>query len=183
MRERKEPILRMACVLLAGLLLYQVAGLFRSPDPLKGVDLPDLAVLSVKTNSPAPAKAAGAETGQPPGMPPGGPPGMPGGGPPAPLATNIQNQVDAIQQSEILGSLPRPQPLMLLGIAGQHAFLQTPSGQSGLAVEGEEVGGVKVLRIGANRVLVEVEGKRQELILFPGLPGESLMSDNPSPGP
>ena len=116
------------------------------------------------------------------------PPGMPprsrrSRGPIPQLPPEIQNQVDTIQQSEILGRLPRPQPLMLLGIAGHHAFLQTPTGQAGLAAEGEEVGGVKVIRIGTNRVLVEVEGKPRELVLFPGLPGESLMSNTHPPQP
>ncbi|MCP5515892.1 MAG: hypothetical protein H7A45_01385 [Verrucomicrobiales bacterium] len=183
MRDRWEPILKLACALLAGLLLFQLAGLTRSSDPLQGVDLPNLAALRVSSHPPPPDEADEPDTGRPPGRPTGLPPGFPGGAPPEPLPTNIQNQVDTILQSEILGRLPRPQPLMFLGLAGQHAFLQTPSGQSGIAAEGEEIGGVKVLRIGANRVLVEVEGKPQELVLFPGLPGESLMPATPSPAP
>lgn len=183
MFERIEPAFKVASALLAGLLLFRVTGLFRAGNPLNGVDLPDLAVLAISTNPPPPTKAAEGETKATPGTPPGPHPGMPGGGPPKPLPTNVQTQVDTIQQSEILGRLPRPQPLMLLGIAGQHVFLQTSSGQSGLAAKGEELGGVKVLQIGTNRVLVEVDGKPQELILFPGLPGESLLSDPPSTGP
>jgi hypothetical protein len=72
---------------------------------------------------------------------------------------------------------------MLLGIAGQHAFLQTPTGQAGLAAEGDELGGVKVIRIGTNSVLVEIEGKQQELVLFPGLASESLLPNNNPPRP
>jgi hypothetical protein len=41
--------------------------------------------------------------------------------------------------------------------------------------EGEERGGIKLLRIGTNRVLVEENGQQKELTLFAGLGGESLL--------
>ena len=174
MPERHPLILKTLCGLLAVLVAYQLSRLFRVHDPLEGVTLPDVASLSVEPV--APPVDEGSSPGSSEGEGPGFSGGRPGGGRRGPqLPPDIQNQVNAIRQSEILGRLPRPQPLMLLGIAGRHAFLQTPTGQAGLAAEGEEVGGVKVLRIGTNRVLVEVEGDSQELVLFPNLSGESLL--------
>ena len=48
--------------------------------------------------------------------------------------------------------------MALLGIAGKDVFLRAPNGQTGLIREGEELGGVKLLRIGMNRVLIEQDG-------------------------
>ena len=48
-------------------------------------------------------------------------------------------------------------------------------GQTGLVREGEEFGTLKVLRIGTNRVLVEHEGQKKELILFSGFGSETLL--------
>jgi hypothetical protein len=109
---------------------------------------------------------------------------MPGmmGGPGAPnpallagLPTPVKDRIDKIIQSEILGPVPRPMPMALLGIAGNDIFLRTPSGQTGLLSEGGELGGVKLLRIGINRALVEYEGKKQELMIFGGFGSETLM--------
>jgi hypothetical protein len=91
------------------------------------------------------------------------------------LPPAIRARVDRIYQSEILGPVIRPQPLALVGIAGKDAFLRTPTGQTELLREGEERGGIKLLRIGTNRVLVEENGQQKELTLFAGLGGESLL--------
>jgi hypothetical protein len=48
--------------------------------------------------------------------------------------------------------------------------------------EGGEMGGLKMLRIGTNRVLVEHEGQQKELTIFSGFGSESLLpkgKDNP----
>ncbi|HLX70252.1 MAG TPA: hypothetical protein VKV04_11555 [Verrucomicrobiae bacterium] len=68
-----------------------------------------------------------------------------------------------------------PMPMALLGIAGNVAFLRSPSGQTGLVKEGEDLGEIKLLRIGVNRVLVEQNGEKKELMIFAGLGGESLL--------
>ena len=69
-----------------------------------------------------------------------------------------------------------PQPMALLGIAGETIFLQTPGGQTGLlTVTNEPLDGIKLLRIGINRVLVEQDGQKKELMIFDGSGGESLM--------
>jgi hypothetical protein len=109
------------------------------------------------------------------GLPGGfaGMPGMPGAA--VALPKDIQARVDKIVDSEIFAPVMRPQPMQLFGIAGNTAFLRTDSGQSGLVKEGDSLGDVKLLRIGINRVLVEEEGEKKELMIFDGYGGESLM--------
>ena len=107
------------------------------------------------------------------GMSPfGGPAGMR----PPELAPSILARVDRVNDSEILGPIIRPLPMGLLGIAGDVAFLRAPNGQTGLVKEGDELGGLKLLRICTNRVLVEQDGQPQELTIFSGFGGESLMT-------
>ena len=128
------------------------------------------------TNS-AVAKAAGARRSS--AMPPqmaGGP--MMAGGPggkASKLPPEIQARVDRVTESEILAPIVRPMPMALLGIAGNVAFLRSPSGQTGLVKEGEDLGEIKLLHIGTNRVLVEQDGQPKELMIFSGLGGESLL--------
>ena len=113
------------------------------------------------------------------GMPGGGFPGMPGmPGMPrkaAKLPPEIQTRVDKIVESEIFAPVFHPQPMALLGIAGETVFLQTPSGQTGLLKTNEPLDGIKLLRIGINRVLVEQDGEKKELMIFDGYGGESLL--------
>jgi hypothetical protein len=45
-----------------------------------------------------------------------------------------------------------------------------------LIKEGDSIGGVKLLKVGINRVLVEEDGKPKELMIFAGFGGETLMS-------
>ena len=94
-------------------------------------------------------------------------------GPPLPAA--IQARIDRIIESELLAPIIRPMPMALLGIAGDDAILRAPNGQTGLLKEGAELGGIKLLRIGINRVLVEQDGQKKELMIFAGFGGESLL--------
>lgn len=87
----------------------------------------------------------------------------------------IQARIDKITDSEILGPVIRPVPLGLLGIAGEFAFLRAPSGQTELVKVGNEMGGIKLLKIGINRVLVEEAGEQKELTIFEGYGGETLL--------
>jgi len=41
--------------------------------------------------------------------------------------------------------------------------------------EGKELGTIKLLKIGTNRVLIEEKGEKKELTIFSGFGGESLM--------
>lgn len=134
-----------------------------------------IASASTKTNltNSAIAKATGARV--PPGMMPpmmGGPGGR---GSAAKLPPEIQARVDRVTESEILAPIMHPMPMALLGIAGKVAFLRAPSGQTGLVKEGDDLGEIKLLRIGTNRVLVEQDGQKKELMIFSGLGGESLL--------
>ena len=98
------------------------------------------------------------------------------------LPLPIRAQVDRITDSEILGPVIRPLPMALLGIAGNVAFLRSANGQTGLVKEGDSLGGLKLIQIGTNRVLVEEDGQKQELTIFSGYGGESLLpkqKDNP----
>jgi hypothetical protein len=116
--------------------------------------------------------------------PPGGMPGMmarmmgggmPGGMKKIELPPEVQVRVDKIIDSELLGPVVRPMPMALIGIADQEAFIQATNGQTGPVKVGGEIGGIKLLRIGVNRVLVEQGGEKKELTLFDGLGGASLM--------
>jgi hypothetical protein len=120
------------------------------------------------------------------GMPPemmaammmrGGMPGGPGGSPmkKIELPPEVQARVDRIIDSEILGPVMRPMPMALIGIADQEAYIQATNGQTGPVKIGGEMGGVKLLCIGINRVLVEQNGEKKELTIFGGKGGESLM--------
>jgi hypothetical protein len=288
MRERAEPVLKIACLILAVFVLYQVAGIFLRINPLHGVVVPALPALAASTNNPpgvvrgtnpvvsmsaivkgtniqnsagtniaatekivstnlisppvpvaagtnpivvaqlakmetnvvphpqmkigetnfvsattnsqigtnilvAPV-AAGTNISRPPRpamaaanftLPPGmagmGMPGMslnpfaPPGRRVDDLPPAIQARVSRIVDSEILGPVMHPLPMALLGIAGDVAFLRTASGQSGLVKEGDSLGELKLVRIGVNRVLIELDGQKKELMIFSGYGGESLL--------
>ncbi|HEX5400042.1 MAG TPA: hypothetical protein VFY06_13435, partial [Verrucomicrobiae bacterium] len=96
-----------------------------------------------------------------------------------PLSPVVQARIDRITDSEILGPVIHPLPMALLGIAGDSAFLRAPSGQSGLVKEGGEMGGIKLLQIGTNRVLIEEAGDKKELTIFGGLGGTTLLNQSP----
>jgi hypothetical protein len=93
-----------------------------------------------------------------------------------PLPPEMQARIDKIINSEILAPVMHPMPTALMGIAGKDAFIRTPNGQTGIVKEGDELGGIKVIRVAVNRVLIEEEGQRKELTIFSGLGSESLLS-------
>lgn len=101
-------------------------------------------------------------------------PGMPGNAPKLP--PDIQARVDQIVNGEIFAPVMHPMPMGLLGIAGETAFLRSGTGQTGLVKVGDSLGDLKLLKIGINRVLVEQDGKEQELTIFNGYGGDSLLS-------
>jgi len=180
MLERSEMVLKVTCLALAALVLFQCSRFVMRSDSLARITIP--ALPSLPDNSDA--QAGGKTTNAPPPTgsqkpPTDLPPAMSARtGRPTP-ATNlppaISARIDRVTQSEILGSIIRPLPMALLGIAGQHAFFRAPNGQTGLLKEGEELGGVKLLRIGTNRVLIEHEGQQKELSVFSGFGSETLL--------
>ena len=173
MRERSIPVLRIVCVALAALVCAQLVRVAKARNPLADLKLSAASftnapvVSMAQTNGPAP---------KPTNSPPAGSRSSSSAGR-SELPTAVQAHVDKIVQSEILGAVVRPLPMALLGIAGKDAFLRGPDGQTGLVREGEELGAVKVLRIGTNRVLVEHEGQKKELTLFSGFGSESLIEE------
>lgn len=221
MPDRFELALKIACLLLAALVLYEFSRLVARWNPLARTTVPALPTLSGRTNVEAIGKAtnpplaqmpkqaqaaSNAVTWQKPGksetnavtsqrpatlasnpapakvaegsmpMPFPFPPPMMMMGMKAPeLPPATQARVDRIAQSEILAPFIRPLPMALLGIAGDSAFLRAPTGQSGVIKVGGEVGGIKLVRIGTNRVLIEQDGQQKELTVFSGYGGESLL--------
>ncbi len=187
MLERAEPVLKVACVALAALLVFQGARVLGRLNPLPRTAVPAPPSWTAPTNSPAvtgspgpgnPAlagpSAAPGPTGpgrRPPGVRPGRGPGRPG----TPLPPLVQARVDRVVQSELIGQVMRPPPMALLGIAGSDVFLRAPNGQSGLVREGGELGGVTIVCIGTNRVLVREGDEEKELTIFEGMGGESLL--------
>jgi hypothetical protein len=166
--DRLQPLLRVVCLILLTALLARVALMILRPNPVARIQMPSVPTLEGATSNSVPSTAAVTPVGMP------GMPGMPGRGG-APLDRKVQARVDRIIQSEILGPAPRPLPMALLGIAGTNAFLRAPSGMSGMIGEGGELGGIRLLRIGTNRVLVDEGGTNRELTIFEGVGGQSLL--------
>jgi hypothetical protein len=144
----------------------------------KTVARPDSARTNLSaTPSGATRRGPGVSAGLPPemaamGM---GPSGRPGAMTAPELPLPIRARVYGITDSEILGPIMRPLPMALLGIAGNVAFLRAANGQTGLIKEGDSLGGLKLIRIGTNRVLVEDDGQKKELTIFSGYGSESLL--------
>jgi len=163
MLERSEIVLKVACLALTALLLYQCSRFVIRRDSLAHLTIPTLPSLPANPD---------AQTG---GKTTNSIPRIESQKPATNLPPAISARIDRITQSEILGSIIRPLPMALLGIAGQDAFLRAPNGQTGLLKEGEELAGVKLLRIGTNRVLIEHEGQQKELSVFSGFGSETLL--------
>lgn len=159
MLERYNRALKIICAALALLLIFQISQLFARKDPLA-----DVSNLPARSPSPSPGEKAG-------------PNGQSSSRIESPIAPEIQSRIDRIAQSEILGvvSVPKPPPMALLGIAGKDAFLRAPNGQTGLLREGDELGGIKLLKIGTNRVLIEQDKQQKELTLFSGFGSDTLL--------
>jgi len=105
-------------------------------------------------------------------------PGQPPGGRGVDLPPAVQARIRQITESEILAPVIHPLPMALLGIAGQFAFLRSANGQTGLVKAGDSLDNLKLLRIGINRVLIELDGQKQELMIFSGYGGDSLLPNN-----
>ena len=169
MLERLQPILRIVCLLLAGLVLYQLSRIAAHKDPFENLGLADL--VSALNAGDAPAAHPGTNAVRGTNAAPVREPAKKQ----AEIPAAAQTRIDRITQSEILGPVVRPLPMALIGIAGKDVLLRTATGQTGLLREGEELGGVKLLRIGTNRVLIEHEQQQKELTVFSGVGGESLL--------
>ena len=98
-----------------------------------------------------------------------------GGAKPVQLPPEVEARVGKIIDSEILGSIMHPMPMELDGISEQSACIRSTTGQTDWVKVGSEFAGIKLLRVGINRVLVEEGGEMKELTQFGGVGGESLM--------
>jgi hypothetical protein len=200
MLERYNPILRLVCLALAGVILYQISRLAFQRDAVARArieaPMPRLETTNnskVETNSPTAStnttstnrsspltNVAVVKTNGPSGPPAQarmavGPPRGPGGPPQMNLPADVQAMIDKIRQSQLLGPDIKPPPTALMGIAGKDVFLRGPNGQTGIIREGEDLGGVKLIRIGTNRVIVEENGQQKELTIFSGFGSETLL--------
>jgi hypothetical protein len=156
MIERLQSSFMFLSLGLALLLVYQVASLITRPSPH-----PQAQPLSLNT-SPQPQTVPVSSNPHPSRLP-------------AEIPAAVRQQAERIRDSEIFGPVQRPLPMALLGIAGPDVFLRGPNGQTGLLREGGQLGGIKLVRVGVNRVLVEHEGELKELTIFEGLGSEALL--------
>src|ERR1700744_3481201 len=53
LRKYAEPVLRMACIIMAAIVVYQLAEMILRWNPFRGVTVPALPTLTASTNAPA----------------------------------------------------------------------------------------------------------------------------------
>ena len=173
MLEKLNPIFKVVCLVLGVLVILQASAIARRKSPLANFTPP---TYPAPTSAPKSEPKSKPTNSVPPSMPGRG--ASPRMGRPSPaddLPAPVKARVDRIVESEILGQVMRPMPMALLGIAGREVFLRSPNGQTGMIHEGEELGGVKLIKVGINRVLVEQDGQSKELTVFSGFGSESLL--------
>jgi hypothetical protein len=185
MLERLNPVLRLVCIALVGVILYQVSRIFLRGDAMahSRMEAPVARIepkkeANIETNAPAAKTNSTSVATNAPVTPAKMPPGANrriGAQPPSNLPADVQALVDKIKQSQLLGPDIKPPPMALLGIAGKDVFLRGPNGQTEIIREGEELGGAKLIRVGTNRVVVEHEGQQKELTIFSGFGSETLL--------
>jgi hypothetical protein len=166
MHDKWQKGFKGAAILLCVLALWPIAQMLFRKSPLQ-----DIHPIQLKASEPTPAKEPDKDKS-------GG--SLPGrsNNQMDDLPPDIEKRSAKLEESGILGRTPKPPPMALIGIAEPYAFLQTPTGQTEKIKEGESLNGVKVLRVGSNRVLVEHEGQTSELSIFSGIGSESLMPSN-----
>lgn len=161
--------MKILCALLALFAVVQFIGLFEKNHSLASLKVPEIPKLAAEEEKNSEDNS--------PSKPEGPPRRPPRRGKPEPDPA-IRHRVEFITKSEIFGALPKPPPMALFGIAGNKAFLRAPNGAMGSISEGESLGDLKLIRIGINRVLIEHDGKKQELTIFSGVGGSPLL-ENP----
>ncbi len=223
MPDKILKVLRWGCLLLAGMISWQVYGIVTAPEPFDRLDdlvLDDLAleapapsadteaVTEAETPVPTPdgAPADGEKTtstpahsadtnAETPAPTPAGPPAdgetMPStpaskkAAKPAdvkkkkaePSSPPFPPELEVIASSGILGKAPtkKPPPPALVGTLGKYALIRAPDGKEDLVADGGEFGGVKVIKIATNRVLIEHQGRQTELTIYGGMGSSSLL--------
>ncbi len=161
MSERWISAVKLLALLLLCLVLWQTSNLFGTEQVGErlGEDISALQLLITKAQSPA-KEDSDAQ--------------------PEPLPQSVLDLAD----SAAFGKKPKPKPPSappdptLIGIAGASAFIKMPSGTVvPLELDGE-TDGIRLVKIGLNRVLIEQDGKTHELTIFSGLGSDSLLDDS-----
>lgn len=164
MRNRIEPLLKLICLALAALIVSRIVAELRPAASLADVKVPSLDDLKPAKEEKGKSKSSSSRPSRM--MRPSSPK----------LPPEIAARVEAVYQSEIFGPVVRPLPMAVMGLIGEDVILRTPTGQEKLMGVGDEAGGIKILEIGINRVLIEQEGKQKELTLHSGYGSKSLLS-------
>jgi hypothetical protein len=149
LRSKAPILLRLACLCLGALLIYQLARLAVPRTRAFTEFTPGGIVLEPETGATNTAAS--------------------------PIPAEVTAQIEKIKESQILGQIMHPPPMAVIGIAGRDVLFRAPNGQTGLLREGEELGGVKLIKVGTNRVLVEENNQQKELTIFQGFGSESLL--------
>lgn len=166
MRSRLEQLLKLICLVLIVLTLSRIALELRPSASLADVRVPHLDDLAPPKEEKSKSKSSSSSNSRMRRSSSSHPK----------LPAEVTARVDAVYKSEIFGPVPRPLPMAVMGLIGDNVILRTPTGQEKLMGIGDEAGGVKILEIGINRVLIEQEGKQKELTLHRGYGSESLLS-------
>ncbi len=203
-------ILRGTCLLLAGIVGWQVYGRVTAPEPLhrfadvilaqeekveeeekvaSDVETPEVEAPNTAADSTKPGDAsdgskppkeqkAGPEESKKEKETRGGKEKKANANPAPPFPARFE----VVATSGLLGKAPKvkPPPPALLGVIGKYAMIRAPNGKEDLVAEGGEFGGVKVIKISTNRVLIEHEGQQRELTIYAGMGSSSLLSPKTS---
>jgi len=156
MYKSLELLLKFVCLVLGLWIIFQFYGIFGEEDPLEDLSANNILEDLEKAGDAAPKTVADKNK-----------------------SPSLAAEFKSIETSGIFGKVQVKIQPTLMGIAGDYALLRAPDGQMDMVPAGGELGGVKILAIGMNRVLIEYRGKKQELILFTGLEGESLLEPTP----
>lgn len=172
---RKDPttLLKGTCLFLGAWLLIRLASALAGRPDLNSLEPPTLASIAPPAPKEEEKSSSSKSSRSGPSSSSRRRPGGSSGGKSS-IPPETQARVDLVVQSEIFGAIPRPLPMAVLGFVGNEVLLRTDSGQTDLVQEGATLGNVKILKIGINRVLVEVDGSQRELTLYNGLGGDSL---------
>lgn len=167
MHKQFESIAKLTCVALAALIVARIVGELKPAASLAEVKVPSLEDLKPPASK-AKKKSSSSRSSRSYSSRPKLPP-------------EVTARTEAVYQSEIFGPVQRPLPMAVLGLIGEDVIFRAPNGQTKLVKVGDEVDGVKILKVGINRVLVEQDEKQKELTLHSGYGSESLLSKDKKP--
>ena len=161
MSDRWTSILKLATLLLSCLVLWQGSELFGTSDRAVDLeaDLSSLALEIARAEKPFVGDSTNA---------------------PKPIPDHFVElaKAGAFGLKPAAKTPPPPAEPSLGGIAGSVAFIKMPSGMTRAFAVGDEHDGLRLTKVGVNRVLIEKEEKTRELTVFSGFGSESLLSND-----